>query len=439
KLGQVFLDTADLWLANNPQADPLTDPQFAALVAGFYRASGNAIQLRVITRKGELYRIPADGPVPRALVTDRDYFQVQDDAGRRGFYIGAPVVSREDGQWRIPVSLPLRRSGGEASVLLAAIAVDHFVRIFEEERVHPNGAVTLLRRDGTLLARAPHVPSLIGKSASSTDVFAQYLPRASRGVEFSDSSATDGLSKLTAYAALDDFPLVVIAAAAKDDILGRWKLDVSVIAVAGLLLTVFTLIACWRLIWLLREQGMARQELFRMATTDDLTGCLNRRHFMEALAREFSRSQRHGDPLSLMVLDLDFFKRINDGYGHAVGDKALAAFVAAARNCLRQSDLLARLGGEEFAILLPVTAIAQAQPVAERLREQVADIRIATPQGVVQFTVSIGIAAYGPQVMSAEDFLLRADRALYAAKGAGRNRVVQAPPEVSAEPVVLPG
>ena len=90
KLVEVFLDTADLWLLNHPQADPLSDPQFSALVQGFYRASGNAIQLRLVKRDGSLYRIPADGPEPNARVCEREYVLVQGDAGRRGFYIGAP-------------------------------------------------------------------------------------------------------------------------------------------------------------------------------------------------------------------------------------------------------------------------------------------------------------------------------------------------------------
>ncbi len=440
KLVEVFLDTSDLWLANHPQADPLTDPQFSALVQGFYRASGNAIQLRLVKRDGALYRIPAEGPKPNARVGDRDYFLAQGDAGRRGFYIGTPVQSRENGHWLIPISVPLQRSSHDVTVLLASIRVDYFAGVFEQERIRPNGAITLLRRDGTLLARAPHLPQLLGKSAAQTDVFADFLPRAPRGVEFSSSSATDGVSKLTSYAAMDDFPLVVVVAAATDDILARWELDATVITLVGLILTVFALAASGRLIWLLRDQERARSELFRMASTDDLTGCLNRRHFMASLTREFSRSQRHGDDLSLMVLDLDFFKRINDGYGHAVGDKALGAFVAAAQSCLRQSDQFARLGGEEFGILLPVTTVEQAQPVAERLRQKVAEIRIPTPQGVVQFTVSIGIAAYSSDLASAEELLLQADRALYAAKGGGRNRVVAAPPAgLPADTVVTPG
>lgn len=439
KLVEVFLDTADLWLANHPQADPLSDPQFAALVQGFYRASGDAIQLRLVNRRGALYHIPANGPEPSALVADRDYFQVQDDASRRGFYIGVPVQSREDGNWRIPISVPLERGDKGVTVLLAAIRVDYFVSLFEQERIRPNGAITLLRRDGLLLARAPHVPQLLGKSAADTDVFARYLPRAPRGLEFSDSSATDGLSKLTSYAAMEDFPLVLVVAAATDDFLARWELDASVIALVGLLLTVFALSASGRLIWLLQDQQRAQRELFRMASTDDLTGCLNRRHFMASLQREFARSQRHGDALSLMVLDLDFFKRINDGYGHGVGDKALGAFVAAAQSCLRQSDLLGRLGGEEFAILLPVSSPEQALPVAERLRQQVAEIRIPTPQGTVQFTVSIGIAGLGGGAATAEELLLQADRALYGAKGAGRNRVFLAPPGLPSTALASPG
>jgi len=438
KLVEVFLDTASLWLDRHPQSDPLTDPQFAALVEGFSRASGDAIQLRVVTRSGALYRIPAVASQPRYQVDDRDYFKAQIEQSQRGFYIGMPVQSRESGQWIIPVSQPLERPNGQVTMLVAAIQIDYFTKLFEQERIHPNGAITLLRRDGVLLARAPHVAELVGKSAAQTDVFSRFLPAAPKGVEFSDSSATDRLTKLTAYAALGDFPLVVIAAASRDDILARWELDLSVISLVGLMLTVLALLAAGRLVWLLQVQRRTQLELFRLATTDELTGCTNRRHFMDALHREFARTRRHGEPLSLMVLDLDFFKRINDGYGHGVGDKALKAFVTAAQSSLRQSDLLARLGGEEFAILLPATETGQVQPVAERLRQQVSAIRIPTSQGTVQFTVSIGVAGFDDSMDSAEALLLAADRALYAAKAAGRDRVVLAPQAVPGGVVELP-
>jgi diguanylate cyclase (GGDEF)-like protein len=142
------------------------------------------------------------------------------------------------------------------------------------------------------------------------------------------------------------------------------------------------------------------------------------------LYHEFARARRYKAPLSLMVLDLDFFKQINDGYGHAAGDSALKAFSVAAADCLRGMDVLGRLGGEEFGILLPSTAVDQSESVAERIRAAVAKIAIETEFGTVRFTTSIGVAQSQEGDESVDVLLARADGALYAAKAAGRNRVV---------------
>ncbi|HJW04018.1 MAG TPA: sensor domain-containing diguanylate cyclase [Azospira sp.] len=437
KMVEVFLGTADLWIAAHPHADPRVDPQFAALVENFRQATGG-IDIRMVSSDGQLYYVGQPQAASLANVSDRDYFRAhqanQESATKatqatRGFFIAAPVISRVTGKWGIPVSISLQHPVAGISVLFAALEIDPFITLFESERIHPNGAIALVRRDGVILARAPYREEVIGRSAAQTDVFAQFLPQASRGVVLSSSSATDGVPKLTAYAALEDFPLVVVVGAAADDVLARWRRDVWVIGLASLALTLLALAAAWRLICLLQEQARTRAVLYQLASTDDLTGCLNRRHFLEILGRDFARTQRHGQPLSVMVLDLDFFKRINDGYGHAVGDQALNAFVVAARDCLRQTDVLARLGGEEFGILLPDTGAEQSLPLAERLRQAVAAIRIPTPLGEVHFTVSIGVAEYTPAATEPDTLLLWADRALYGAKAAGRNRVViQGPP-----------
>jgi diguanylate cyclase (GGDEF)-like protein len=125
-----------------------------------------------------------------------------------------------------------------------------------------------------------------------------------------------------------------------------------------------------------------------------------------------------------MILDLDFFKQINDGYGHVAGDEALRAFAAAAARCLREVDAIGRIGGEEFAVLLPDTPTDQAQTVAERIRSAVSRIAIETEYGTVRFTVSVGVTQSDPADDSIDTLLARTDAALYNAKAAGRNRVI---------------
>ena len=165
-------------------------------------------------------------------------------------------------------------------------------------------------------------------------------------------------------------------------------------------------------------------ELFILSTTDSLTGAYNRRYFMDAAAREFRKFQRYNTQLSLMVMDIDLFKHVNDTFGHAVGDDAIKAFVTAALGDLREEDVLGRMGGEEFAVLLPQTGLESAKLIAERLRLRVASLAIAANDSYARFTVSIGISQATAGDSSIEAGLNRADRALYRAKAAGRNQVM---------------
>jgi diguanylate cyclase (GGDEF)-like protein/PAS domain S-box-containing protein len=168
------------------------------------------------------------------------------------------------------------------------------------------------------------------------------------------------------------------------------------------------------------------QELKRLATTDALTGLLNRRAFLEEVVQELQRYRRHGHEGALLMLDLDHFKRVNDRHGHAVGDAVLVQVSAALRERLRLTDRIGRLGGEEFAVLLPETGPEGALALAQALREEVGAQRIPTPDGPLGVTVSIGLSGFAPGETDAVPLLGRADQALYQAKEQGRNRVVVA-------------
>lgn len=158
-----------------------------------------------------------------------------------------------------------------------------------------------------------------------------------------------------------------------------------------------------------------------MATMDQLTGVANRRHFLELAEREASRSQRYGRPLSLVLMDIDHFKRVNDRWGHPAGDKVLEEVCRACAGALRESDLLGRLGGEEFAALLVECGQEEALAAAERLRRAVAAGRAHYQGRDIRVTLSLGAAQLGPGERLA-DLLARADRALYQAKAGGRDR-----------------
>lgn len=172
------------------------------------------------------------------------------------------------------------------------------------------------------------------------------------------------------------------------------------------------------------ELTQANQRLRAMANTDSLTGVGNRRWFEAQGRREIERAFRQQEPLCLLILDVDHFKSINDTYGHDAGDQVLRVLSAQMQAGLRGVDLLARLGGEEFIVMLPNTALAEARQVAERLRTQLerAEVDIGAGQ-TVRLTVSAGVSQLGGAVHRLDDLLKQADKALYRAKREGRNQV----------------
>ena len=165
-------------------------------------------------------------------------------------------------------------------------------------------------------------------------------------------------------------------------------------------------------------------EVARQALQDPLTGLANRRQLIEHYAREVSRAKRNGKPLSLLMLDLDHFKSINDRYGHLAGDACLKSITATIKSSLRNIDITARFGGEEFIVLLPETGESGARIVAEKLRSAVAETEIQLHSEIIHVTVSIGIVtAESLELDNFDEIVGRADTAMYSAKGLGRNMV----------------
>ena len=162
--------------------------------------------------------------------------------------------------------------------------------------------------------------------------------------------------------------------------------------------------------------------LARLAVTDELTRAFNYRYHHSRLAEEVGRARRYGDAFSVLMMDLDHFKLVNDRYGHQVGDEVLRGFVERVRDEVREPDVVIRRGGEEFALLMPATGEKEAAQVAERIRAHVAATPIATSEGDVPLTVSIGVATWVANE-SGSELEGRADEALYRAKAAGRDRV----------------
>ena len=172
-------------------------------------------------------------------------------------------------------------------------------------------------------------------------------------------------------------------------------------------------------------QEQLLRQLYEASVTDALTGANNREHFDTQLRMELSFARRHGTDLALVMFDVDHFKRVNDGYGHPVGDEVLVEISKETRRLVRNEDVFARYGGEEFALILRGIALEGARIVGDRLRERIAAVTVETDRGPLKVTISVGCASLASLAdPSVEALVQAADQRLYAAKHAGRNRVV---------------
>jgi diguanylate cyclase (GGDEF)-like protein len=181
------------------------------------------------------------------------------------------------------------------------------------------------------------------------------------------------------------------------------------------------------------EESLRRsEELYRqLAITDPLTGIFNRRHFYQLAESELQRSCRYCHPSAVLMIDIDYFKRVNDTYGHAIGDQVLQALAGLVREALRSLDIFARYGGEEFIVLLPETDLRAVRPIAERLCRKIAETPLPIEPNPINITISVGVSAFDPPAKSfpssktatLDQLIDLADKALYKAKKAGRNRV----------------
>lgn len=176
---------------------------------------------------------------------------------------------------------------------------------------------------------------------------------------------------------------------------------------------------------IIRQLRLAHELLESLSQEDYLTGVYNRRYLEETAAKEFSLGMRHKFPVSIMILDIDYFKQVNDTYGHLVGDQVLIELTQCVYEMIRQTDIFGRYGGEEFVLFMPHTALDDAVMLSERIRQAIADRKFQsdTDTPKINISISLGVASATPNTKTVEDLILNADLALYRAKELGRNRV----------------
>lgn len=416
RLVNVFLAACANWLEENPDRDPRSAPAFRRLIDDFRARTGEAIDIRLLAKDGGVFDVLAASADPLANVADSDYFN--DTPAGGDLFIGRPTRRGPDGHAALPVALRLHPPEHAFPILVASIDLASLSAVYEKQRRKPGGVITLIRSDGMVLARAPDDPQLLGQPLAGVALAGKTLMEQPQAVLL--EPRTDGQRRqFISYSSLPDFPLQVIVSADYDDALAAWLKQSLWVIVLAIGVTVPLAVVAFRSLQLLRTLASRDAALQHLATTDRLTGVSGRQHFVATLERQLQRANREQAPLSVLLFDIDFFKRINDGYGHAVGDQALISFAEVATDSLRAMDVVGRLGAGEFAMLLPNTNISEAIEIAEQVRTAIADISIATENGTVQFTVSVGASEANTSDTSFDGILKRAADALHGARAGG--------------------
>jgi diguanylate cyclase (GGDEF)-like protein len=358
-------------------------------------------------------------PVPENRA-DEEYFQVHREKSDVGLYISRPMLHR--GAYSIVLSR--RISGNDGSflgVVAGSIRFTYFHELFERLSLSEGDTICVLRRDRTIIMRTPFDLDIIGRKLGEMPRGKQ--PTLQEGGSYSGVGPIDDIPRLYVRRASSN-PLIVVVGKPLDSIMDLWRTQVMRIGAIMVALVVFVLAATLFLAREISRRAEAEDKLEELATTDALTGLRNRRKFDATIDSEWRRAIRHKSPLSLLMIDADHFKTYNDTFGHQAGDQVLIGIaICISDSVKRAGDCAARYGGEEFAVLLPGQAAKEALRIAETIRNKVQEwVDDATIS-----TVSIGIAGVTPSAgMDWHRFVDAADKALYAAKAAGRNRCVLA-------------
>lgn len=306
-----------------------------------------------------------------------------------------------------------------------SIRLEYFQNLFSRLSLGDRGSVALINTDGKMVAREPYDPRIVGRDISRASTFRHFMT-ASEG-SFADTASIDGVRRLYVFRHLDGLPLIVMVARSEADTYAAWYDRAIPIGSAMVVLAIGFVGLSLLLDVQLRKRHRAETELQALARTDGLTGLDNRRMLDVTLAREWRRAARSQHALSLLFIDVDYFKRYNDTQGHQAGDDALAAVGHCIAGCLRRpADYAARYGGEEFVVVLPDIDSDGAVTIAETIRTGVLDLGIRHDAGTVgRLTVSIGVTtSYPERDDNIQAALKLADDALYRAKEGGRNRIV---------------
>lgn len=386
---------------------------------------GNAIDgMFVFDNTGKLVTQSGNAPGAQVDITSCPYFQFHSENKQDGFHISEFCLSSR------PESIPSlamsrrinHKDGSFAGIVAVKINLSYVSTKFKEIKLGKDAIIQLSRLNGDILIRVPAIAS--SEDLSLKILESPFFKRISqnKGGSFVEESIIDGVKRFYTYKYLDNAPLILIVAIDKADIVSDWYKRTSIIISVTLLLCISMIIIAT----FVKKEVLTREkmeaELAKLSVTDGLTGLYNRRHFDEKLELEWRQAQRISSPLTILMIDANSFKELNDNFGHLMGDRVLVKIGQAIKQCTRRAgDFAARYGGDEFVVILPNTNTSQAEAVANLIKKHLhilcEEFRSTFESKNFSFSISIGIASLIPSdKYIPKDLMALADKDLYRVK-----------------------
>lgn len=409
--------------------DVMKQPPEVRQIALFDRsATAQGLGALVYLDETGAIRLDSVSAAPRmGNFADREYFNAHRNAPADiGLYISRPFRARLQGDiWCISLSRRVSKPDGSfGGIVSGTVRLSYFRERFEQVSLGIDGSITLFRDDGIILTRNTGDDSIIGANRSKAPLF-EHLRTQQSGTYYNDLSG-NGIPRYYTFERIAQLPLIISVGLSEGDMLAPWWSKVRILAAAFIVMAGSVIALVFLFVSELKRRVSAEQSQARLARLDNLTKLANRRGFEESLEREWKRGSRDRQPLSLVMVDIDYFKLFNDTLGHPEGDRALAAVgLAVADAARRPGDVAARYGGEEVAVLLPNTGGKGAMRVAQVIQDNLARLNIAHPASpYAKLTASMGVATVSPAANANPNSLVTsADSALYLAKSSGRNTI----------------
>jgi diguanylate cyclase (GGDEF)-like protein len=377
--------------------------------------------LTLVSSEGELYNFSRSWPIPSVNVADRDYYKALVANPELDSFLSEPVQNRGTGTWTIYLARKMRDTHGNMlGMVLGAMRLDYFEEFYDSINTGAGSSISLFRSDGMLLVRNPPISNGVGK------IYPRLNMAVTRSISSRDNqpvthlSAADNQERLTTVKQLSRYPVVVTVSESLSSIAASWRPEGVVIGTGAVMLCVILGVCAFLGKRQLNIQYRLSDAANHMARHDALTGLPNRVLFSEHLRKLVQPGSRHPVPVAILLVDLDYFKSVNDTLGHPAGDSLLRLIAERLVRCVGPGNLVARLGGDEFCIIQQSpTSLAATHELAQRLV-----YAIGVPCNVdgnqIVTSASIGITSAPADGTDADQLLKNADLALYRAKAEGR-------------------